>query len=270
AGRESRPAREGHPLRGRRAPTARRQCAAQAVPGERARLARLDAAIGVAPLELHAMSGLLPSRRMRWLLLVLACLGAISLFLLATASANTELFAKGIDTLLVINGVLGALLMAVVGAQLWQLWRKRRSGVFGSRLAVRLVLVFALVAVLPGALVYAASVLFIGRSIESWFDVRVDRALEGGLNLGRNAVDYLLKETANKAAQIAVTLGEPAPGSLSTRLNRAAEQAGVYEAALYSSTGSVLAVAGIGGSAATPEVPPAQAMRMARLQQTFT
>ena len=113
------------------------------------------------------MSGLLPSRRMRWLLLVLACLGAISLFLLATASANTELFAKSIDTLLVINGVLGALLMAVVGAQLWQLWRKRRSGVFGSRLAVRLVLVFALVAVLPGALVYAASVLFIGRSIEA-------------------------------------------------------------------------------------------------------
>jgi len=82
---------------------------------------------------------------MRWLLLVLACLGAIALFLLATASANTELFAKQIDLLLVVNGVLGALLVAVVGAQLWQLWRKRRSGAFGYRLAVRLVLVFALV-----------------------------------------------------------------------------------------------------------------------------
>jgi nitrogen fixation/metabolism regulation signal transduction histidine kinase len=116
--------------------------------------------------------------------------------------------------------------------------------VFGSRLAVRLVLFFALVAVLPGALVYAVSVQFLGKSIESWFDVRVDRALEGGLNLGRNALDYLLKDTANKASQIAVTLGEAAPGSLSARLNRAAEQAGVYEATLYSSTGSVLAVAG--------------------------
>ena len=50
---------------------------------------------------------------------------------------------------------------------------------FGSRLAVRLVLLFALVAVLPGALVYAVSVQFLGKSIESWFDVRVDRALEG-------------------------------------------------------------------------------------------
>jgi nitrogen fixation/metabolism regulation signal transduction histidine kinase len=205
---------------------------------------------------------------MRWLLLVLACLGAISLFLLATASANTELFAKSIDTLLVINGVLGALLMAVVGAQLWQLWRKRRSGVFGSRLAVRLVLVFALVAVLPGALVYAASVLFIGRSIESWFDVRVDRALEGGLNLGRNALDYLKQETVNKASQIALTLAEGSTASITSRLNRAAEQAGVYEAALFSSTGGVLAVAGVGGSTAPPEPPPAAALRRARLQQT--
>ena len=214
------------------------------------------------------MSGLLPSRRMRWLLLVLACLGAIALFLLATASANTELFAKSIDTLLFVNGALGALLMAVVGTQLWQLWVKRRSGVFGSRLAVRLVLVFALVAVLPGALVYAASVLFIGRSIESWFDVRVDRALEGGLNLGRNALDYLKQETVNKANQIAVTLAEGGPGSLSARLNRAAEQTGVFEAALFTSTGGVLAVAGVGGSTAPPEPPPAAALRRARLQQT--
>jgi len=214
------------------------------------------------------VSGLLPSRRIRWVLLVLACLGAIALFLLATASANTELFAQRIDLLLVVNGVLGALLMAVVGTQLWQLWKKRRSGIFGSRLAVRLVLVFALVAVLPGALVYAASVLFIGRSIESWFDVRVDRALEGGLNLGRNALDYLKQETVNKANQIALTLAEGGPGTVTTRLNRAAEQAGVYEAALFTSTGGVLAVAGVGGSTAPPEPPPAAALRRARLQQS--
>ena len=48
---------------------------------------------------------------------------------------------------------------------------------------------------LPGVLVYAVSVQFLGKSIESWFDVRVDRALEGGLNLGRSSLDYLLKET---------------------------------------------------------------------------
>jgi len=215
------------------------------------------------------VSGLLPSRGMRWLLLVLACLGAISLFLLATASANTELFARRYDLLLVLNTALVVLLMLLVGYQLWRLSRNLKAGVFGSRLAVRLVLLFALVAVLPGALVYAVSVQFLGKSIESWFDVRVDRALEGGLNLGRNALDYLLKETGNKAGQIALTLGESAPGSLSTRLNRAADQAGVFEAVLFSSTGNVLAVAGIGGSTAPPEPLPAQALRNARLQVPY-
>ena len=215
------------------------------------------------------MSGLLPSRGIRWVLLVLACVSAISLFLLATASANTELFAGHYNQLLVLNGALVVLLMLVVGVQLHRLRRNLKAGVFGSRLAVRLVLLFALVAVLPGALVYAVSVQFLGKSIESWFDVRVDSALEGGLKLASNSLDYLLKDVSNKAGQIALTLAEGGPGSVSTRLNRAVEQAGLNEAALFSSTGGVLAVAGIGGSTAPPEPPPALALRGARLQQTY-
>jgi len=216
------------------------------------------------------MSLTLGSRGVRWLLLVGACLGAISLFLLATATANTGFFAGSYDVLLVLNGAMVALLMLLVGYQLWRLRRNLRAGLFGSRLAVRLVLLFALVAVLPGALVYAVSVQFLGKSIESWFDVRVDRALEGGLNLGRSSLDYLLKETGNKATQIAILLSEGGSASLATRLNRAAEQAGVYEATLFSATGSVLAVGGVGGSTAPPEPPPAQALRRARLQQAYS
>ena len=207
------------------------------------------------------MSGLLASRGIRWALLVLACLSAISLFLLATATANTDLFARRYDVLLVLNGALVVLLMLLVGVQLFRLWRNLKAGLFGSRLAVRLVFLFALVAVLPGALVYAVSVQFLGKSIESWFDVRVDRALEGGLNLASNSLDYLLKDVSNKASQMALMLAEGGPGSVSSRLNRAAEQAGVYEVALFSSGGGVLAVAGVGASTAPPEPPPAQALR---------
>ncbi len=213
-------------------------------------------------------SAVLPLRRARWALLILACLGAISLFLLATASANTELFASRYDVLLVLNGALVGLLMLLVGYQLWVLRRNLKRGVFGSRLALRLVLLFALVAVLPGALVYAVSVQFLGRSIESWFDVRVDRALDGGLNVGRSALDYLLKDTTNKATQIALAVNEVGASGMPARLNRAAEQAGVSEAALFTNGGGIIAVAGISGSTAPPDPPAAQALRRARLQQT--
>jgi nitrogen fixation/metabolism regulation signal transduction histidine kinase len=222
------------------------------------------------PLELHTVSGIRAPRVIRYVLVACACLGVIFLFLLATASANTALFARSYNLLLVLNGTMVAVLMGLVGYQLLRLRKQHKAGVFGSRLAARLVLFFALVAVLPGALLYGVSVQFLGKSIESWFDVRVDRALEGGLNLARSSLDYLLKETTNKATQLALTLQEAEPGSLSSRLNRASEQAGIYEAGLFSSSGGVLAVAGVSGSTLTPEPPPAQALRRARLQQTYS
>jgi nitrogen fixation/metabolism regulation signal transduction histidine kinase len=204
---------------------------------------------------------------MRWVLLASSSLSAIALFLLATASANTELFAKTYDNLLVLNGVLVGVLVGIVTWQLWRLRRGLKRGVFGSRLAVRLVALFALVAVLPGVLVYAVSVQFLGRSIETWFDVRIDRALEGGLAVGRVALDSLLKETADKARRINEAVSESElPVTLA--LSRAAEQTGAYEATLYTSTGSVMAVGGVAQSTAAPEPPGAQAFRRARLQQT--
>ena len=215
------------------------------------------------------MSSVLAPRLIRYVVLGCAVLGTVFLFLLATASANTSLFAGNYTLLVVLNGVLVVVLMALVAYQLWRLRKNLKAGVFGSRLAARLVLLFALVAVLPGALLYGVSIQFLGKSIESWFDVRVDRALEGGLNLGRNALEYLLKETTNKATQLALTLEESERGGLVANLNRASEQAGIYEAALFSSTGGVLAVGGISGSMATPEPPPPQALLRARVQKTF-
>ncbi len=215
------------------------------------------------------MSVVLAPRALRYVLLVCAGLGTIFLFVLATASANTEFFARNYNLLVVLNGAMVVLLMALVGYQLWRLRRNLKAGVFGSRLAARLVLLFSLVAVVPGALLYGVSVQFLGKSIESWFDVRVDRALEGGLNLGRGALDYLLRETSNKATQLAFRLQDAEPGGIAQRLNIASEQAGIYEAALFSSSGSVIAVGGVSGSTSTPEPPPPQAMRQARLQQTY-
>jgi nitrogen fixation/metabolism regulation signal transduction histidine kinase len=116
-------------------------------------------------------------------------LGAILLFLLAGASANSPLFAKHYAWLLGANAVIAVGLLGLVGTRLLRLRREYRAGVFGSRLKVRLLLMLALMALLPGALVYSVSMQFAVKSIESWFDVRVDNALEGGLALGRSVLE---------------------------------------------------------------------------------
>lgn len=178
---------------------------------------------------------------MKYLVIVAAAFGGILLFLLASASANTALFASHYPWLLGLNAIVALALLGLVGWQLRTLWREHRAKVFGSRLKLRLMLLFGLMAVLPGALVYAVSVQFLTKSIETWFDVRVEKALESGLDLGRSALDYLLVNLTDKGRSMALELGDQPDASRPAMLNRLREQAGVQTAALFSASGQLLA-----------------------------
>jgi hypothetical protein len=61
-----------------------------------------------------------------------------------------------------------------------RLYLRLRRGKFGSRLLVKLAAIFALVGFMPGVLIYVVSYQFVSRSIESWFDVKVEGALDAG------------------------------------------------------------------------------------------
>src|SRR5687767_7573336 len=83
----------------------------------------------------------------RYVLILCVGLGAVALFLLATASADTALFAEYYTALLWLNGTVAAMLTALVVFQLITLRRKLKSGVFGAKLTLRLVLLFSLMAI---------------------------------------------------------------------------------------------------------------------------
>ena len=213
-----------------------------------------------------------PTRAPVWLRYVLVLfmgLAAVTLFLLATAAANTTVFAEHYPLLLALNGAIAIVLAALVGYQLYMLRRKLRSRVFGSKLTLRLVGLFALVGILPGALIYGVSVQFLGKSIESWFEVRIDKALEGGLNLGRNALDGMLKDLTAKADAMALALSVKEPSEHLAMLNTLREQAGVQEAALYTQRGRLLAYSANERGRMAPDAPGAAAMRKVRVQQTY-
>jgi PAS domain S-box-containing protein len=206
----------------------------------------------------------------RYLLILCVGFSAVALFLLATASANTALFARHYSQLLMLNGGVAVVLAALVVYQLFTLRRKLKAGVFGSKLTLRLVLLFALMAILPGALIYGVSVQFLAKSIESWFEVRVDKALEGGLNISRNALENMLTELTAKADAIALQLSVRPPAEHLATLNTLREQAGVQEAILYSQRGKVIAYAGNERAGLIPEAPSAAALRQIRLQQAYS
>ena len=170
-----------------------------------------------------------------------AAFGAIIWFmLLVSTSADTTIFARNYPLLIGMNVAIAAALVGLVGWQLRSLWREHRAQVFGSRLKLRLTLMFGLVAVVPGAVVYGVSVQFVTRSIESWFDVRVEKALEAGVNLGRTALDSLLADLAAKARSMALDLSSLPENSRRTALLRLREQSGAQTASLFSVGGQLL------------------------------
>lgn len=164
----------------------------------------------------------------RYVLILCVGLGAVALFLLATASANTALFAEQYPLLLSLNGAVALMLVALIVFQLVTLRRKLRAGVFGSKLTLRLVLLFALMAVLPGALIYGMSVQFLARSIDSWFEVRMDKAFEGGISLGRGVLETMLRDLTAKADTMALNLSTRPPADHAAALNGLREQAGAH------------------------------------------
>src|SRR6185295_3703685 len=101
---------------------------------------------------------------------------------------------------------------------------RMRRGKFGSRLLFKLAGIFALVGVLPGVLIYTASYQFVSRSIEAWFDVKVEGALDAGLNLGRGTLDTIVSDLATKTRLAAERLGESASSAEPLSLERLREQ----------------------------------------------
>ncbi len=201
-------------------------------------------------------------------LIIVAAVAGISLFLLASASANTDLFAGAYPYLLAVNGVVTVALAALVGVQLRQLWREYKVRQFGSRMKYRLLLMFSLMALLPGVVLYAVSLQFVVKSIDSWFDVRVERALEGGIALGQNALDYLVSQVVDKARDIAIELDGVLIVS-PTQLNRLREQAGIGSATVIAANGQIVATASDGVGALLPSLPTAAQMRQARQSQRY-
>jgi len=206
---------------------------------------------------------------MTYLLIASAVAGGILLFLLAAASSNTALFAKHYPLLLGLNVVMAVALVGLVGYQLYALVRARRQRVFGSRLTLRFVGFFALMALVPGALVYTVSVSFLTRSIESWFDVRVDSALEGGISLGRSALESLLADLSANATAFAGELADTPPAALPVQLDRLRERAGASEALLVGASGAVIASASRDLGKLVADAPPPGALRQARQAQRY-
>ena len=184
------------------------------------------------------------TRTVRYLILVAAAVISILLFLLASASENTWLFDEYYPWIVGANISVALTLFSLVCFLLWRLYGRYRRGLFGSRLMSKLVLVFALIGILPGSVIYLVSVQFVSRSIESWFNVKVESALESGLNLGRSALDSSLQDLKVKSRTLASELSEMSDTAIMNQLPKLLENRSLSEALVVTSNGNLIASSG--------------------------
>jgi nitrogen fixation/metabolism regulation signal transduction histidine kinase len=206
---------------------------------------------------------------MKYVLIGSIVLGAILLGLLAAVSTNTALFSQYYPLLIGLNSAMAVGLILLLVYQLAVLAGQRRRKVFGSLLTFRVLVMFAIVAVLPGALVYTVSVQFLGKSIESWFDVRVDRALEGGLKLGSAMLDTMLSDVKVKAALMSADLAEIPPQHHPAILQRMRDQVGADEVVLITAEGKLITSVGDRNSGKKPQPPAPMLLAQARKNMLY-
>ncbi|MGE4368878.1 MAG: ATP-binding protein [Burkholderiaceae bacterium] len=211
---------------------------------------------------------------MRWGLrvaLVTAAAGVLALLgLLVWSTGNASRYAQQYDTLLLLNTVVAVALIGWVLALALRLVRQIRRRQFGARLTARFALYFALIGVLPGALIYLLSVQFMTRSIESWFNVRVDSALEAGLNLGRAALDAQLVDLNNRAKTAATQLGAVSDAEMGLVLSAVRERSGVAEAMVFTGNSRLIAFSSSDYGKLVPDLPPASVLNQLRVSSGYT
>jgi len=213
-------------------------------------------------------TGAQPSRTVRWMIGVgvtlMMLLGLVLLVLLTQATGNRALYDRNYDRLYTVNIVVAGLLLLGI---LWGASRliiRLRQGQFGSRLLVKLAATFALVGLVPGVLIYVVSYQFVSRSIESWFDVKVEGALVAGLNLGRVTLDTLTGDLAKQSRVAAQQLVDVQEASAAIALDRVRTQMDASEAVLWALDGRLIASAGSSRFAIRPERPTSAQLKQVR------
>ncbi len=173
--------------------------------------------------------------------------------------------------LVLANVIVLLALGAVLAGRLTRMWVERRRGSAGSRLHVRLVFLFSVVAVTPAIAVAVFSTFFFDLGIQSWFNDRVRTALQESLLVSRGYLEEHRNNIRADALGMANDLARSGPllagnpGVFGEILATQTSLRGLTDGVVFDpETGQVVASAGLMGGIGVA-LPPDWATQQARL-----
>ncbi|NOY67530.1 MAG: HAMP domain-containing protein, partial [Gammaproteobacteria bacterium] len=135
---------------------------------------------------------------------------------------------------------------------LYKLVRQYRDGVAGSRLTVRLVLVFVILSVIPVSVVYYFSLQFLQRGVDSWFDVRIERSLEDALELSQVSLGLRQRELSKEMSRFASRLSDVTDSNAGLMLSDMLDSSGAVEMSLLGTNNRIIAFSSLDPAKVVP------------------
>ena len=180
-------------------------------------------------------------------ILLFACMLA-SLLILSRALQNPAQFYQFYTGLLIFN-TLGLLtLVVLIGLNIRSLIKQARERIAGARLTVRMVTMFVILSVTPVLVLYYFSLDFLYRGIDSWFDLRIENALEDSLELSRLGLENRMKELLRQSEEMAEEIARTPDASIPLEVDRLRIWSGADELTAMTRQGII-----IGSSSANPD-----------------
>jgi len=138
-----------------------------------------------------------------------------------------------------------AILLFFLASNGYSLYRQYTRNEIGSKLTVKLVVIFFVLTIIPLAVIYFVSIQFLNKGVDTWFDVRVEQAVKDALVLGQESLQSELEEMRTDVENYAGTLtADLESGRLNTiirDLEDARQLEGYTELSIHTDTGGILA-----------------------------
>ncbi len=203
------------------------------------------------------------------LALILFGLVLLSLQLMSSATQESSRLSQMYSWLLLVNALGALALLILVGINSYALLRQLKKREAGSRLTTRMVTLFVLLTLIPAATVYYFSMQFLHKSIDSWFNVEIDRAMEDALELSQASLDDRMRWHLRQTQQMARNLKNKSQISIILDLERFRAELGASELALLSRRGRVIAFSSANPSEILPSLPVEQIWLQMRKTNDF-
>lgn len=231
------------------------QSLAKPKPKKRTRSAAVESATAM-PRERDGISRILGLAAV----IALVVTGAVT-FLLLIGETPIAPNRPVVTTALAINSALAAMVLFLIGREIWIIWQSRRKGRAAARLHVRIISLFALVAAIPAVLVAIIATITLDVGLDRWFEMRTKQIVGSSVNIARAYMDESRRTLTGNAISMAFELDRARqyynldfPG-FENLVTLQAKGRGFVSAQLLRRDGTVITTANIPGKV---EVPPAR------------